>query len=430
MYNRRLGSSLNEESSDDGEDESDEENSGSASSSSSSESENEIEKFLRKAKLPEKENPVMVPDSGKPYCKLCPDWFNDYATEEKIFIYWSDIEIHHKIWHNSKYMPDKCHICCFRAENLTELKNQHDNFPKLCKILQQNKTYIRLEEHLDGGGSGRRGRKSRNASGISNDSFESRPTILKPSSISPKLPKPSMSKSAKKPKKPNTTSEINIRTFDLTSSPSPDRPPSSRPSPSNQSLQHLTESPSSVSSSLSTISHNLSKNSTPKSSGKPSQPPSPLETNGSAEKKSSSPNNLKMQTPEGSNSKDERYSPKPESTRLWTYEDKIDVNEAEEGEAEFTCDECNINEISCGKFKKLQLEIHQKLWHSNYAFSECPKCKQRFETITDMKNSTEHQSNCAAFQAGNVMVSVNKVLIYLRLRVWKRIFHLFLSPAW
>ena len=393
--------SMSQESSDESDDESDdsdEEISGSASSSSS---EDDFEKFSRKKKSPARENPpVIKPDSGKPFCELCPDWFNDYATERNIFIAWHDIEIHHKIWHNSKYMPDKCQTCCFRAENLTALKDQHDKFPELCKILTRNKTYIRLEEHLEGGGSGRRGRKSRNTSGRSIESLshiESQPIIRKPSSISPKLPKPSIPKPEKKLKKPNSTSEINIPTMDLTLSPSPDRSASIQAAPSDN-FNAPSQSPLSISLSNSTKSNKSSKNSTPISLiDKSSKAPSPIEGNVSLK-------SLQVNIPEESSSKED--SPKPDSKGRWTFEEKIDVNEDEEGEAKYTCDECNINELACGKFKKLQLERHKKLWHSDYTYTSCKKCNQRFETIADMNNSVAHQSTCVVYQAGNVLVSV------------------------
>ena len=49
----------------------------------------------------------MAPELGsgtnqKPFCKLCPDWFNEYASREQIFMHWYDIEIHNKIWHNPR----------------------------------------------------------------------------------------------------------------------------------------------------------------------------------------------------------------------------------------------------------------------------------------------------------------------------------------
>ena len=351
----------------------------------------------------------MAPELGsgtnqKPFCKLCPDWFNEYASREQIFMHWYDIEIHHKIWHNPRYMPDKCPTCCFRAENLTELKNQHDKFPKLCPILTKNKTYIRLEEHLEGGGSGRRGRKSRNASGMSDESplhIATHVTVPKSSSISPKLPKPTIPKNEKKSK--NSISEFNIPTFDLLSSPSPDRSSSNRPSPHrpspNQPSPHQPSplqpsgSPSSVSSIKSMKSSKSSPNSSTSENSKPPTPKKPSE-----------------EKPE-----DHNHSPKPEDHKRWIFQEVTHVNDIVEGEAEFTCDQCNWNELIWGKFKQSQLESHKKLWHSNYTYTECPKCNQRFETITDMNNSEEHKTNCIVFQAGNLLVSVypQNINIYL-----------------
>ena len=396
MYNERQIYSVDEESSDDAEESDSDEESGSASSSSSSESEDEFEKFVNSnKKQPPRESPLAVPElaSGKLACQLCPTWFNEYAQDKQIFIAKRDLEIHHMIWHNPRYMPDKCSICCFRAENLTELKHQHDNHPELCGILTQNKTYIRLEEHLDGGGSGRRGRKSRNASGKSDVSplhIPTQVTIPKPSSISPKLPKPTIpkNKDETKSKQSKSTSEFNIPTFDLTSSPSPDRSSSKRPSPHHPSPSLPPGSPSSV---VSSIKSNKSSKSSPNSS---------------------LPNNSKSPTPKKSKSpesKDDKHSPKPEDHKKWTYEEVTHVNDIAEGEAKFTCDECNINELIWDKFKQAQLEIHKKLWHSNYTYTECPKCKQRFETITDMNNSKDHKQHCVVWQAGNVLVSVLKL---------------------
>lgn len=399
MYNERQTYLVNEESSDDAEESDSDEESGSASSSSS-ESENEFEKFVHsnKKQPPRESPPSMTPEleSGKLACNLCPSWFNEYAQTEKIFISSYDIEIHHKIWHNPRYMPDKCPICCFRAENLTELKHQHDNHPALCGILTRNKTYIRLEEYLDGSGSGRRGRKSRNASAASGKSDESTlhvPTqlnILKPSSISPKLPKPTIPKNKDEKKQPKNTSEFNIPTFDLTSSPSPDRSFSNRPSPHQQSPLLPQGSPSSVVSSSNSMKSDKSSKSSPNSS-KNSKPSA----------QSNSPGE-----------KDDKHSPKPENHKRWTFEEVTHVNDIVEGEAEFICDECNINELisaismSSFKFKKSQLESHKKLFHSNYTYTECPKCNQRFETITDMNNSQDHKQHCVVWQAGNVLVSI------------------------
>lgn len=403
MYNERQTYLVNEESSDDAEESDSDEESGSASSSSS-ESENEFEKFVHsnKKQPPRESPPSMTPEleSGKLACNLCPSWFNEYAQTEKIFISSYDIEIHHKIWHNPRYMPDKCPICCFRAENLTELKHQHDNHPALCGILTRNKTYIRLEEYLDGSGSGRRGRKSRNASAASGKSDESTlhvPTqlnILKPSSISPKLPKPTIPKNKDEKKQPKNTSEFNIPTFDLTSSPSPDRSFSNRPSPHQQSPLLPQGSPSSVVSSSNSMKSDKSSKSSPNSSmPKNSKPSAPKESNSPGEK-------------------DDKHSPKPENHKRWTFEEVTHVNDIVEGEAEFICDECNINEListismSSFKFKKSQLESHKKLFHSNYTYTECPKCNQRFETITDMNNSQDHKQHCVVWQAGNVLVSI------------------------
>ena len=399
MYNERQTYLVNEESSDDAEESDSDEESGSASSSSS-ESEDDFEKFVHsnKKQPPRESPPSMTPElaSGKLSCYLCPSWFNEYAQTEKIFLSPYDIEIHHKIWHNSRYMPNKCPICCFRAENLTELKHQHDNHPELCGILTQNKTYIRLEEHLEGSGSGRRGRKSRNASAASGKSDESTlyvPTQLnipKPSSTSPKLPKPTIpkNKDEKKSKQPKNTSEFNIPTFDLTSSPSPDRSFSNRPSPHQQSPLLPQESPSSVVSSSHSMKSDKSSKSSPNTSmTKKSKQPAPKESNSPEEK-------------------DDKHSPKPENHKRWTFEEVTHVNDIVEGEAEFICDECNINELIWDKFKKSQLESHKKLWHSNYTYTECPKCNQRFETITDMNNSQDHKQHCVVWQAGNVLVSI------------------------
>ena len=64
------------------------------------------------------------------------------------------------------------------------------------------------------------------------------------------------------------------------------------------------------------------------------------------------------------------------------------------------------NKGRTGASKQSQMDIHKKLWHSNYTYTECPKCKQRFETITDMNNSKDHKQHCVVWQAGNVLVSV------------------------
>ena len=85
----------------------------------------------------------VLPDDFR--CKKCPEWFNDFAIEKKIFVDSESLQVHDLCWHNDKYQHNKCDTCKFRAENLTMMKEFHDRDKEWCKIAFNNQTYIQLE---------------------------------------------------------------------------------------------------------------------------------------------------------------------------------------------------------------------------------------------------------------------------------------------
>ena len=173
-------------------------------------------------------------------------------------------------------------------------------------------------------------------------------------------------------------STLNIPTDILTKSPSPLR----KESPAQAKISPVQAK---------TTPANPSTNSSPASSVS-----SYYSAKSSISNKSETKLNLSI-SPNLKSDDDRKESPKPEDKKNWVFEEIQTINEPITGEAEFTCDECNWNECLSGKFKKAELERHKKLWHGNYAFTDCPKCKQRFETIHEMNDSKEHKENCSYF---------------------------------